>query len=136
MLRKIIPIISITIITLFAIFFFVNTSSIEKDVLSETFFVNAIYQENTGIIEITFEDKSQKTSFVTLEILGMSNSYQKLFEGSAFTEKVTFGKPPKHGWQVHPITLIIEHSEFGKIGVKTEIYEKNDPNPSVIFSRL
>ena len=32
----------------------------------------------------------------------------------------------KYGWQIHPITLVIDHHEMGKIGIKTEIHSEND----------
>ncbi len=134
MAKKLIPIISIIIISTLGILFLYDSSSYDDKQLANTFDVDAIYFENEGIVEISFHDNSQKTNSVTLEILGMEDSFQKTFEGNNFVERVQFVSPPKHGWKIHPITLIVDHQEFGQIGIKTEIHSENELDPPIIFS--
>jgi len=134
MARKIIPIISVVAISALGILFLYDSSSIDSARLADTFDLDAIYYENQGIVEISFTDNSQKTNSVILEILGMQVTFQKTFEGSSFVERVQFDSTPKHGWQIHPITLVVDHQEMGKIGIKTEIHSENEPAPPIIFS--
>ncbi len=134
MARKLIPIISVVAITALGILFLFDSSSYDNEQFAQTFDVDAIYYENQGIVEISFIDNSQKTSSVVLEILGMEETFQKTFEGSSFVERVQFDSTPKYGWQIHPITLVVDHQELGKIGIKTEIHSENEPAPPIIFS--
>ena len=66
----------------------------DRELLSETFIVEAVYIEDEGHVEISFLDKSGKTKNVILEILGMPESFQKSFDGSEFTEFVPFSSTP------------------------------------------
>ena len=134
--RKIIPIISVILLSIFAFWFLIQTNSIDKELMATTFVFDAVYFEKDGIIEITFQDKSQKTSKAVLEILGMENSFQKTFSDIEFIERVPFDGPPQFGWEIHPVTLVVEHDEFGKIGLKTEIHSENEPAKPIIFSPL
>ena len=106
----------------------------ESYILNEIDF-DAIYLENKQTVQISFIDKSNKTQFAVLEVLGMDVTYHKeyLFDGqSIFTEEMYLETIPKYGWKTTPITLEIQHSEFGKIGLKTEIYELDQPKPKII----
>lgn len=132
--KKIIPAISIIFVTGLALVFFLDVNTKNENNFEGVFMIDALYNESQGNVLISFVDESQKTTKVTLEILGMEKSFQKSFEGSSFVENVTFGDPPKYGWKAHPITLNIEHEDFGNIGLKTEIHSLNDPIPPVIFS--
>lgn len=134
MARKIVPIISVIAISALGVLFLYDTSSYNEKQLSQTFDVDAIYYESQGIVEITYTDYSQKTSSVVLEILGMEETFQKTFSANSFVERIEFDSPPKYGWKIHPITLSVEHEEFGKIGIKTEIHSENESQPTVIFS--
>ena len=134
MARKIVPAISLGIITVFAIIFLSGGGTDNKDILSQTFQVDAIYYDS-GDVEISFLDKSGKTDFVIMEILGMDESFQKSLPGSQFVETVSFPNSPKYGWAIHPIVLEIEHLEFGHIQLKTEIHPHDKPVPPVIYSR-
>ena len=134
MARKIVPIIFIVAISALGILFLFDSSSYDNEQFAQTFDVDAIYYENQGIVEISFNDNSQKTSSVVLEILGMEETFQKTFEGSSFVETVQFDSTPKYGWQIHPITLVVDHQELGRIGIKTEIHSENEPAPPIIFS--
>ena len=136
MKRKIIPAISIIFISVLAGLFFFDVNSVDRNALSETFSLNAIFYEDEGYAEISFEDKSQKTNSAVLEILGMEDSFQKTFDGvNEFIEIVPFSQVPKYGWQIHPITLVVEHRELGNINLKTEIHSVDEPAPHIIFSR-
>ena len=134
MARKVVPIISVIAISALGILFLYDSSLNDSVRLADTFDLDAIYYENQGIVEISFTDNSQKTNSVILEILGMQVTFQKTFEGSSFVERVQFDSTPKYGWQIHPITLVVDHREMGKIGIKTEIHSENEPAPPIIFS--
>ena len=134
MAKKILPVISLGIITVFAIIFLSGGGTDDKDILSQTFQVDAVYYDS-GNVEISFLDTSGKTDFVIMEILGMDESFQKSFGGSQFVETVSFPNPPKYGWAIHPIVLEIEHLEFGHVQLKTEIHPPDQPVPPVIYSR-
>ena len=106
----------------------------ESYILAEIDF-DAIYLENKQAVQISFIDKSNKTQFAVLEVLGMDVSYHKeyLFYGkSIFTEEMYLETIPKYGWKTTPVTLEIQHSEFGKIGLKTEIHELDQSKPKII----
>ena len=134
MARKTVPIISVIAISALGVLFLYDTSSYNEKQLSQTFDVDAIYYESQGIVEITYTDYSQKTNSVVLEILGMDETFQKTFSANSFVERIEFDSPPKYGWKIHPITLSVEHEEFGKIGIKTEIHSENESRHPVIFS--
>ena len=136
MSRKIIPIISVIVLSVLAAWFLLETNSVDKELMEETFVFDAIYYEEDQIIEITFQDSSQKTSKVVLEILGLEESFQKTFTNSQFTERVPFDSTPQYGWKTHPVTLVVEHEDFGKIGLKTEIHAEGEPAEPIIYSSL
>jgi len=134
MARKIVPAIPLVIITVLAIIFLAGGGTDDKDVLRQTFQIEAVYYDS-GHVEISYFDKSDKTNSVVMEILGMEKTFQKTFSGSEFIEIVPFSNEPKYGWAIHPVVLEIEHEEFGHIQLKTEIHPLGEPVPSVIYSR-
>ncbi len=134
MARKLIPIISVVAISALGILFFFDSSSYDNEQFANTFDVDAIYFEDQSIVEISFNDTSQKTNSVVLEILGMDETYQKTLPGSNFIITIYFDSPPKYGWKIHPIILDVEHQEFGTVGIKTEIHSENEPASPLIFS--
>jgi len=134
MSKKIIPLISVIIIFILAIMFLYDYNSVNKKLLEETFHVDAIFYEDQEFVEITFQDYSQKTNSVLLEILGLSNSFQKIFNDSNFKERIQFTNSPKYGWKIHPVVLVVDHEEFGKIEIKTEIHIDSEPPKPIIFS--
>ncbi len=134
MARKIVPTISLILITVLAIVFLTGGGTDDKDVLRQTFQIEAIYYDS-GYVEISYLDKSSKTSSVVMEILGMDESFQKTFSGSEFIEIVPFPNLPKYGWVIHPVVLEIYHEELGHIQLKTEIHSLDEPTPTVIYSR-
>ena len=134
MTRKVFPVISVIIISAFALMFFFDSKNIDDEILQNTFSLDAIYYENENYVEITFEDTTQKTHSAILEILGLKTSFQKTFDGYTFTERVEFFSEPKYGWQIHPVTILVDHEELGEIGLKTEIHSQNEPAPPIIFT--
>ena len=42
---------------------------------------------------------------------------------------------PKYGWKTTPVVLEIQHSEFGKIALKTEIHETETDVPKIIIEQ-
>jgi len=99
---------------------------------------NAVYLESDGVVQISFIDKSKNTESAILEILGMDVTYHEeyVFDGDpGFIEKMNLEKIPKYGWKTIPVTLEIQHSQLGKIGLKTEIHEQGDPIPKIIVSQ-
>ena len=110
----------------------INTK--ESHILDQIEF-DAVYLESKQTVEILFIDKSNKTQFAVLEILGMDVTYHKEYifdDKSIFTEEMYLETIPKYGWKTTPVTLEIQHTEFGKIGLKTEIYELDQPKPKII----
>lgn len=134
MARKIVPIISLGIITVFAIIFLSGGGTDDKDILRQTFQIDAVYYDS-GHVEISFLDKTGQTDLVIMEILGMDETYQKSFSDSQFIEIVPFSNVPKYGWAIHPIVLEIDHKELGHIQLKTEIHPIGESIPPVIYSR-
>ena len=134
MAKKLGPPIFLGVFTVLAIVLLTGGASDDNDTLRQTFQVDAVYYD-TGHVEISFFDKSQKTTHVVMEILGMDESFQKTFSDSEFIEIVPFPNEPKYGWAIHPIVLEIDHLEFGHIQLKTEIHALDQPLPSVIYSR-
>lgn len=134
MARKILPVVSLVIITVFALVFLIGGGTDDKDILRQTFQIDAVYYDS-GHVEISYFDKSGKTNFVVMEILGMEESFQKTFSDSEFIEIVPFPNIPKYGWPIHPVVLEIDHKEFGHIQLKTEIHPLGEPIPPVIYSR-
>ena len=134
MARKIRAPIFLVLITVLAIIFLAGGGTDDKDVLRQTFQIDAVYFDS-GHVEISYFDKSGKTNSVVMEILGMDKSFQKTFSGSEFIEIVPFPNIPKYGWPIHPVVLEIDHKEFGHIQLKTEIHPLDEPVPPVIYSR-
>ena len=133
MAKKLGPPIFLGVFTIIAIIFLTGGASDDKDVLRQTFDVEAIYYD-TGHVEVSYFDNSDKTTAVVLEILGMDDTFQKTFSDSEFIEIVPFPNEPKYGWAIHPIVLEIDHEELGHIQIKTEIHPMGEPVPPVIYS--
>lgn len=109
-----------------------NTKNSEK--YSGIFHLDATFYKEKKYVEIKFDDSTQKATRVTLEIQGMEQSFQKIFTSTNFTIQVPFDDVPKYGWKTMPVTLVVEHPEFGKIGVKTDIHNQGEQASKTIFS--
>ena len=108
MARKLGVPISLGIITVLAIVFLMGGGTDDKDILRQTFQIDAIYYDS-GHVEISYFDKSGKTNSVVMEILGMEKSFPKTFSDSEFIEIVQFPNLPKYGWAIHPVVLEVYH---------------------------
>ncbi|MEX0656441.1 MAG: hypothetical protein WD154_02710 [Nitrosopumilaceae archaeon] len=133
--KKIIAAIFGGVIAILSLVIHANLNTIDQNILDQTFVISAVYFENDGYAEISFLDKSGKTKHVTLEILGMPESFHKEYTSTTFVEKIQLSVP-KYGWQSIPITLSVEHEEFGNIGIKTEIRPIGEAKAKIIFSKL
>ena len=133
--RKIIAVASIIAIAAIVISV-TSDSALDESTISQTIFVDAIYDPKNKIVKIMYNDNSKKTNLVTLEILGMEKTFHKEFARSSFVETVQINSEPKYGWSTTPVVFSINHDEFGKIGLKTEIYEQGESKPRIIYSKI
>ena len=112
-----------------------SNSAVDESIISQTIFVDTVYDPKNKIVKITYNDDSKKTNLVTLEILGMEETFHKEFSRSSFIETVQINSEPKYGWSTVPVVFSINHDEFGMIGLKTEIYEQGESKPRIIYSK-
>jgi len=111
-------------------------STIDESTISQTIFVDAVYEPKNKIVRITYNDNSEMTNLITLEVLGMEKTFHKEFSQSSFVETIEINSEPKYGWSTTPVVFSINHDEFGKIGLKTEIYEQGESKPRIIYSKI
>ncbi len=120
--------------------------------VSQTLLVDVKYKSEKGVISIFYDDVSKMTDKLIIEIWGLPQTYHKEFECDlgalaenakhenvcpdfvSATIKLDF--IPKYGWESIPVVFTVDHKEFGKISIKTEIYEAGDPKPRVIYSPI
>jgi len=133
--RKIIA--AASIIAIAAIVISVTSdSALDESTISQIIFVDAVYEPKNKIVRITYNDNSEMTNLITLEILGMEKTFHKEFSQSSFVETIEINSEPKYGWSTTPVVFSINHDEFGKIGLKTEIYEQGESKPRIIYSKI
>ena len=133
--RKIIA--AASIIAIAAIVISVTSdSALDESTISQTIFVDAVYEPKNKIVRITYNDNSEMTNLIILEILGMEKTFHKEFSQSSFVETVKINSEPKYGWSTTPVVFSINHDQFGKIGLKTEIYEQGELKPRIIYSKI
>ena len=133
--RKIIGVASI--IAIVAIVMSVTSdSALDESIISQTIFVDAVYEPKNKIVRITYNDNSEMTNLIILEVLGMEKTFHKEFSQSSFIETIEINSEPKYGWSTTPVVFSINHDEFGKIGLKTEIYEQGESKPRIIYSKI
>ena len=129
----------------------IRTGVTESEV-SQTLLVDVKYKPSKGVISIYYDDVSKMTDKLIIEIWGLPQTYHKEFECDlgalaenakhenvcpdfvSATIKLDF--IPKYGWESIPVVFTVDHKEFGKISIKTEIYEVGDPKPRVIYSPI
>ena len=133
--RKIIAIASIIIIVAIVISV-TSDSALDESTISQTIFVDAVYEPKNKIVRITYNDNSEMTNLITLEVLGMEKTFHKEFSQSSFVETIKINSEPKYGWPTTPVVFSINHDQFGKIGLKTEIYEQGESKPRIIYSKI
>ncbi len=133
--KKIIAVASIIAITSIVLSATSN-SALDESTISQTIFVDAVYESKSGIVKITYNDNSEKTNLVTLEILGMEETFHREYARNSFVETVQINSEPKYGWSTTPVVFSINHNEFDEIGIKTEIYEHGELKPRIIYSKI
>jgi len=133
--KKIIATISIITLTVITLSISSN-SALDESIISQTIFVDTVYEPENNLVKITYNDNSKKTNLVTLEILGMEQTFHKEFSQNSFVEIVQINSEPKYGWSTMPVVFSVNHDEFGKIGLKTEIYEQGESKPRIIYSKI
>ena len=133
--RKIIAVASIIAIAAIVISV-TSDSALDESTISQTIFVDAVYEPKNKIVRITYNDNSEMTNLITLEVLGMEKTFHKEFSQSSFVETVKINSEPKYGWSTTPVVFSINHDQFGKIGLKTEIYEQGESKPRIIYSKI
>jgi hypothetical protein len=130
-------IVTVSIISLTAIILSISSNSVlDESVISQTIFVDTVYEPENNLVKITYNDNSKKTNLVTLEILGMEQTFHKEFSQNSFVEIVQINSEPKYGWSTMPVVFSVNHDEFGKIGLKTEIYQMDESKPRIIYSKI
>ena len=133
--KKIIATISIIALTVIILSISSN-SALDESIISQTIFVDTVYEPENNLVKITYNDNSKKTSLVTLEILGMEQTFHKEFSQNSFVEIVQINSEPKYGWSTMPVVFSVNHDEFGKIELKTEIYQMDELKPRIIYSKI
>ena len=133
--KRIIAIISIIALPLIILSISSN-STLDESIISQTVFVDTVYESKNNLVKITYNDNSEKTNLVILEILGMEQTFHKEFSQNSFVEIIQINSEPKYGWSTMPVVFSINHDEFGKIGLKTEIYQKDESKPRIIYSKI
>ena len=133
--KRIIAIISIISIPVIILSISSN-STLDESIISQTIFVDTVYEPKNNLVKITYNDNSEKTNLVILEILGMEQTFHKEFSQNSFVEIIQINSEPKYGWSTMPVVFSINHDEFGKIGLKTEIYQKDESKPRIIYSKI
>ena len=133
--RKIIAVASIIAIAAIVISI-TSDSALDESTISQTIFVDAVYEPKNKIVRITYNDNSEMTNLITLEVLGMEKTFHKEFSQSSLVETIEINFEPKYGWSTTPVVFSINHDEFGKIELKTEIYEQGESKPRIIYSKI
>jgi len=113
-----------------------SDSALDESTISQIIFVDAVYEPKNKIVRITYNDNSEMTNLIILEVLGMEKTFHKEFSQSSFVETIEINSEPKYGWPTTPVVFSINHDEFGKIGLKTEIYEQGESKPRIIYSKI
>ena len=133
--KKIVGIVCVVIVLLIA-FTGLSDSGIDESLISQTIFVDAVYEPENNIVRIKYVDSSEMTRLVTLEILGMEKTFHKELLQQSFVETVQISSIPQYGWATMPVIFTLDHEEFGKISLKTEIHLSDEMKPRVIYSKI
>ena len=97
------------IIILIIVFTASSDSGLDESVISQTIFVDAVYEPENNIVLIKYVDSSEMTQLVTLEILGMEKTFHKEFLQQSFVEMVKISSTPQYGWATMPVTFTLDH---------------------------
>jgi len=66
----------------------------------------------------------------------MEKTFHKEFLQQSFVETVQISSIPQYGWATMPVIFTLDHEEFGKISLKTEIHLSDEMKPRVIYSKI
>ena len=91
--KRIIAIISIITITVITLSISSN-SALDESIIAQTIFVDAVYEPKNNLVKITYNDNSEKTNLVILEILGMEQTFHKEFSQNSFVEIIQINSAP------------------------------------------
>ena len=128
-------IIAVPIIIVIASLYIFIVNQVDEKRLDNTFEFSAIYFDDSHVVKMSFLDRSNHTNTAILEIEGLSQPFQKKYDNSSFIEDVSIYSTPQYGWKTTPVTLLIDHKEFGKLILKTEITPYGQPASKVIYGR-
>ena len=128
-------IITIPIIIILVSLYVFSVNRLDEKRLANTFEFSATYFDGSHVIKISFLDRSNHTDAAILEIEGLSQPFQKKYNNSSFVENVQISSTPQYGWATTPVTLLINHKEFGKLILKTEIVPYGQPPSKVIYGK-
>jgi len=110
-------------------------NSIDENHLASRFMLSGVYFDDNHVVKISYLDKSNKTNSVILEIEGLRPPFQKKYANSSFIAEISVSSPPLYGWKTTPVTSLIDHKEFGKFILKSELTPYGEPSSKVIYSR-
>ena len=128
-------IITVPIIIILVLLYVFSINQVDENRLASTFEFSAVYFDDSRIVKISYLDRSNHTDTVILEVEGLSQPFQKKYNTSFFVEDIPISSTPQYGWKTTPVTLLIDHKEFGKIILKTEIVPYGQPSSKVIYGR-
>lgn len=111
-------------------------SGIGAQTVQESIRIDAIYYAQNKTAVIAYVDDTGVNVTVTVEILGMADTYRREFTGPQFSTSLHFPSVPKYGWAVHPVVSEVSHPVFGDVQIKTEIREESQPAPRTIYADL
>ncbi|HET6457658.1 MAG TPA: hypothetical protein VFG24_02120 [Nitrosopumilaceae archaeon] len=128
-------IITVPIIIILVLLYVFSINRVDEKRLASTFEFSAVYFDDSHVVKISYLDRSKHTNTAILEIEGLSQPFQKKYDNSSFVEDMPISSTPQYGWKTTPVTLLIDHKEFGKIILKTEIIPYGQPSSKVIYGR-
>ena len=109
---------------------------IDARTAQESIRIDAIYYEQNKTAVIAYVDDTGAKVPVTVEVLGMADTYRREFTGPQFSASLHFPSVPKYGWAVNPVVSEVRHPVFGDIQIKTEIRGEGQPAPRTIYADL
>lgn len=125
----------VPIVAVIVILFSASFNLPDEKVIAGEIQLSAVYLDDKKIIEISYDDKSNMTNSVTMEVEGLDNSFDKKYSTSFFSVDIPLSQPPQYGWSTLPVTFLVDHKEFGKILLKTEISPLGQPASKVLYTR-
>ena len=111
-------------------------NSVDARTAQESIRIDAIYYEQNKTAVIAYVDDTGAKVTVTVEVLGMADTYRREFTGPQFSASLYFPSVPKYGWAVNPVVSEVRHPVFGDIQIKTEIRGEGQPAPRTIYADL